>query len=335
VPIEHVASLTGGRWRNLDKLWFEQITFPRACRRATVDLCHVPYFASPLRPTAPTIVTIHDLIPLLLPEYRGPLRVRLYTRLVSAAARRADLIITDSLHSRQDIVDHLGIDPGRVRTIYLAADPSCHVISDTAQLERVRQAYGLPEEYILYLGGFDRRKNLEGLLQAYTRVSAVWDAVPALVVAGRLPAADTALFPDPRRMVRELDIQRRVTFTGWVAGEDKPALYSGALFFAFLSVYEGFGLEPLESMACGTPVLAADSASLPEIVGSGGRLVGPTSVDEIAEAMAELARDAKQRERLAAEALRQAARFDWAQTAAETLQAYRSVAERGSASKCA
>jgi glycosyltransferase involved in cell wall biosynthesis len=331
VPVERVATLSGGRWQNLDKLWFEQITFPRACRRAAVDLCHVPYLASPLRSPVPTVVTIHDLIPLLLPEYRSTLRVRLYTWLVSAAARRADLIITDSQHSRQDIVDHLGIDPRRVRAIYLAADPSCRVISDTAKLERVRQAYGLPETYVLYLGGFDRRKNLEGLLRAYARVSAAWDAVPALVVAGRLPTADTALFPDPRRMVSELDIQQRVTFTGWVAGEDKPALYSGALFFAFLSLYEGFGLEPLEAMACGTPVLAADSTSLPEIVGPGGLLVDPTDVDQIAQAMVDLARDTERREQLAAEALKQAARFDWTETAAETLQVYRSAAHRGRA----
>jgi glycosyltransferase involved in cell wall biosynthesis len=328
-PIEYAATLSAGRWRNLDKLWFEQITFPRLCRRAAVDLCHVPYFAPPLCPGVPMVVTIHDLIPLLLPEYRSSLSVQLYTLLVSAAARRSDLIITDSQHSRQDIIEHLGIDPDRVRVIYLAAAPSCRAISDMAILAGVRQKYGLPESYILYLGGFDRRKNLEGLLQAYARVSAVLDAVPALVVAGRLPAADTPLFPDPRRTVSELAIERRVIFTGWVAEEDKPALYSGALFFAFLSLYEGFGLMPLEAMACGTPVLAARATSLPEIVGPGGLLVDPLGVDETAQAMAELVRNGGRRERLAAEASKQAARFDWKRTAVETLQAYRSVTGRG------
>jgi glycosyltransferase involved in cell wall biosynthesis len=327
-PVERVAALSGGRWRNLDKLWFEQITFPRACHRAVVDLCHVPYFASPLLSPVPTVVTIHDLIPLLLPEYRSSLRVRLYMLLVSAAARRAELIITDSQHSRHDIVKHLGIDPDRVQAIYLAADPSCRVISDSATLAHVRQKYGLPERYILYLGGFDRRKNLEGLLRAYARLSAALDAVPSLVVAGRLPAADTALFPHPRRMVNEFAIGQRVAFTGWVAEEDKPALYSGALFFAFLSVYEGFGLMPLEAMACGTPVLAARCASLPEVVGPGGLLVDPADVDEVAQAMAELVRDAERRDHLAAEAVKQAAGFDWKRTAAQTLQAYHLVVDR-------
>jgi len=328
-PVEYLATPSGGRWRDLDKLWFEQIAFSRSCRRAGVDLCHVPYFASSLLSTMPTVVTIHDLIPLLLPEYRSSLRVQVYMLLVSAAARRADLIITDSEHSRQDIVAHLGIDRDRVRAIYLAADPSCRVISDSVMLARVRQQYGLPERYILYLGGFDRRKNLEGLLRAYARASATPGAVPALVVAGRLPNGDTVLFPDPLRMARELAIEAQVIFTGWVAEEDKPALYSGALFFAFLSTYEGFGLMPLEAMACGTPVLAARAASLPEIVGPGGLLVDPTNVDEVAQNMAGLVRDAERREQLAAEALKQAARFDWNRTAAETLQAYRSVLGHG------
>ncbi len=327
--VEDIATISGGRWPNLDKLWFEQIAFPRLCRRSAVDLCHVPYFASPLVSAVPTVVTIHDLIPLLLPEYRTSLRVKLYTQLVSAAAKRADLVITDSQHSRKDIIEHLGIDPNRVRAIYLAADPSCRVVADMETLARVRQEYRLPERYILYLGGFHRRKNLEGLLRAYARASTALDAVPTLVVAGRLPAADTALSPDPRRVVSELGIGQRVIFTGWVAGEDKPALYSGALFFVFLSVYEGFGLMPLEAMGCGTPVLAAGSTSLPEIVGPGGLLVDPAEVGEIAQAMVELVRDAERREHLAAEALKQAARFDWKRTAAETVQAYRSVADRG------
>jgi len=325
VSVTHVATLSAGRWPNLDKLWFEQVSFPSACRGATVDLCHVPYFASPLRSRIPTVVTIHDLIPLLLPAYRGSLRVRLYMQLVSQAAKRADLIITDSQCSRQDIIQHLAVDPDRVRVIYLAADPACRLITDQATLARVRQEYGLPEAYILYLGGFDRRKNLDGLLRAYARVSAAMPALPPLVVAGRLPAAHTTLFPDPKRLARDLGIGEKVTFTGWIAEEDKPALYSGALFFAFLSFYEGFGLMPLEAMACGTPVLASRAASLPEIVGPGGLLVDPGSVEEIARAIAMLVRDRQQREQLASQALQQAARFDWSRTASDTLQAYRSV----------
>jgi len=146
--------------------------------------------------------------------------------------------------------------------------------------------------------------------------------VPHLVVAGRLPAADTPLFPDPKRMARELGLEQSVIFSGWVAEEDKPALYSGALFFAFLSLYEGFGLMPLEAMSCGTPVLASHAASLPEIVGSGGLLVNPADVDEIVEGMLTLLRDTALRQRLGRDALVQAAKFDWKRTVEQTLHVY-------------
>jgi glycosyltransferase involved in cell wall biosynthesis len=269
------------------------------------------------------VVTIHDLIPLLLADYRGSLRVRLYTSLVAAAARRAHFVITDSSHSRDDIIKHLRISPDRVRVIYLAANPACRRVSDPNVLAAVRQRYGLPTRYVLYLGGFDRRKNLSALLKAYAQVCQVLASqAPALVVAGQLPPTETSLFPDPQRMSRELGVVDEVIFAGWVAEEHKPALYSGALFFAFLSLYEGFGLMPLEAMSCGTPVLAARSASLPEIVGNGGLLVTPTDSDEIADGMLTLLRDASLRKQLSEKALEQAARFDWKRTAGETLRVY-------------
>jgi len=312
-----------GRSQNLDKLWFEQIAFPRACLRATLDVAHVPYFASPLCPTVPTVVTVHDLIPLLLPEYRGTVLVRLYMHLVAAAARRARLIITDSMASRHDIIKHLRVPAGRVHVIYLAAHPACRPVIDRKALAIVQQKYDVPDRYILYLGGFDQRKNLGALLRAYYRTSTILEReTPPLVVAGRLPAADTPLFPDPRRLASELGISQRVIFTGWVEEQDKPALYSGALFFAFLSLYEGFGLMPLEAMSCGTPVLASRTSSLPEVVGDGGLLVDPESVEETTDGMIILLSDPQLREQLAENALAQAAEFDWKRTAEQTLKVY-------------
>jgi len=317
------------RSENLDKLWFEQIAFPRACRDTSVDLAHVPYFASPIRPAVPTVVTVHDLIPLLLPAYRGSIWVRLYMHLVAAAARRANLVITDSLSSKGDIVRHLRVPAERVHVIYLAADQDCRPVSDEKVLAAVRRKYGLPDTYVLYLGGFDQRKNLHTLLKAYARVSKTFGGeVPLLVVAGRLPSVDTPLFPDPRRLARESGIEQSVIFTGWIAEEDKPALYSGALFFVFLSLYEGFGLMPLEAMSCGTPVLAARTSSLPEVVGTGGLLVNPADLDEIVEGMITLLQEPGLRQQLKRDALMQAAKFDWKRTAEQTLRVYDLAANR-------
>ena len=154
---------------NLAKLWFEQVTFPRMCRRLHADIAFTPYWGSPWRQPCPTAVTVHDLIPLLLPAYRGGALQRAYTWLVSQTARRADLVLTDSQASRRDIVQHLGIPTDRVRAVLLAADERFQPVTDAGELARVRGRYGLPQRFILYLGGFDVRKNVAGVLRAYAR----------------------------------------------------------------------------------------------------------------------------------------------------------------------
>jgi glycosyltransferase involved in cell wall biosynthesis len=308
---------------NLAKLWFEQVSFPRACRY--LDLAHVPYFASPLFPTVPTVVTIHDLIPLILPAYRGSLLVRLYTRLVAAAARKAEAIITVSQASKRDIVRYLHIHPERIHVTYEAAGEAFQPVEDEAQLAVIHQKYDLPEHYLLYLGGFDQRKNLSALLRAFALL-VNRQPQARLVIAGKLPGRDSSLFPDPCRLVRELRVEERVIFTGWVPEEDKPALLSGAVAFVFPSLYEGFGLPAAEALACGTPVIASNRSSLPEVVGEGGVLVEPTGVEALAEAMESLLVDDVLRAELRQRALAQAAKFGWKQTALETLAVYRKVA---------
>jgi glycosyltransferase involved in cell wall biosynthesis len=310
---------------NLAKLWFEQVSFPRACRRQGVELAHVPYFASPLFPTTPTVVTVHDLIPMLLPAYRGSMLVRLYTLLVAIAAKRADMVLTDSQASKWDIVHLLDIPSERVRVIYLAADDIYQPVLDDHRLTAIRQKYDLPESYLLYLGGFDQRKNVLALLKAFAQLAK--DSRAFLGIAGRLPEKGLDFFPDPRPIIQELEIEERVVFTGWVPEEDKPALYSGARALVFPSLYEGFGLPPLEALACGTPVIASNRGSLPEIVGEGGLLLEPDDVEGLAAAMQKLLNDDTLREDLRRKGLAHAARFSWEKTARETLAVYREVRE--------
>jgi glycosyltransferase involved in cell wall biosynthesis len=313
---------------NLGKVWFEQITFPRACRRLHVDVAHVPYWAPPLRPAIPTVVTIHDLIPLLLREYRGGPLVRLYTALVGYAARSATLALTDSGFSRQDIIAHLGLAPDRVRAVYLAAGEGYTPTPAPTDAD-VRARYSLPERYVLYLGGFDVRKNVAALIEAYHRATPTIGGTHPLVIAGRLPENDTPFSPDPRRLTRERGLGERVVrFIDFPDDADKPALYRGATAFIFPSRYEGFGLPPLEAMACGTPVVGSDASSIPEIVGEGGLLLPPDDVEGTAQALVKLATDARLRAELSRRALAQATRFSWEQTARETLAAYQTAASR-------
>jgi glycosyltransferase involved in cell wall biosynthesis len=308
---------------DLKKVWFEQVTFPRACRRLKADVAHVPYWAPPLAPSVPTLVTIHDLIPLLLSEYRGGPLVRLYTALVSRTARSARVVITDSEASRRDIIVNLRIPAERVRVVYLAADER-FTPNPAAEDVNVRTRYGLPARYVLYLGGFDVRKNVTTVLAACRRAApAIGEDCP-LVIAGRLPTEDTPFTPNPRRLAQEHGMdERSVHFTGFVDDADKPALYRGAVAFLFPSRYEGFGLPPLEALACGTPVVGSNASSIPEVVGNAGVLRPPDDAEGIADALARFATNADFRAELSHRALAQAARFSWEHTAQETLAAYR------------
>jgi glycosyltransferase involved in cell wall biosynthesis len=262
-----VSTPFDGLSRNLAKLWFEQVAFPRACRRWRADVALVPYWGSPWWRACLTVVTILDLIPLLLPLYRGGPLQRAYTGLVARTARRAHAVLTDSEASRRDVIEHLHIPPNRVHAVHLAVEECFRPVSDPSELARVRAKYSLPEEpFFLYLGGFDARKNVVRMIEAYARMvggapnRTVGTGDQArgirLVIAGRPPARDGEFAPDPRAVVERLEIGERVHFTGWVDEADKPALYSLACGALYLSEYEGFGLPVIEAMASGCPVVA-------------------------------------------------------------------------------
>ncbi len=308
---------------NMAKVWFEQITFPRACKKLGVDLAHVPYFGSALAPRTPTVVTIHDLIPMVLPEYRGDWRVRLYTSLVAVAAPQANIILADSQASKQDILARLNIPDEQVRVVYLAPAPYFVPPQSWDEIEAIKEKYNLPEEFVLYLGGYDVRKNVRALLHAFTWVSnTLQDAFP-LVLAGQLPDKDTPFFPDPLRIARELDIEKYIVTPGWIAEEDRPLLYAAAKVFVYPSLYEGFGLPVLESMACGTPVVTTNTASIPELAGGAAFQLDPTDTKHMAAAILRLCTEEDSNDDLAERGFDQVKKFSWQKTAKETVQAYR------------
>jgi glycosyltransferase involved in cell wall biosynthesis/ubiquinone/menaquinone biosynthesis C-methylase UbiE len=307
---------------NLGKVWFEQVALPRACRKYKIDLLHVPYFGSPLFSPCKTVVTVHDLIMLVLPQHRGSLLVRAYTSLVSAAAKRANIIIADSHCTKRDVAKLLGIPEQKVRVVYLACEEHFQPVQDPAQLSDIRRKYGLEDKFVLYLGGLDWRKNVASLIRAFTHVGGSWQ----LAIAGEPFSSRSPLYPDLTEVVQQAGAKDRVKFLGLITEEDKPALYSAASLFVFPSLYEGFGLPPLEALACGTPVLCSNASSLPEVVGEGAMLFDPQNEDELGQALASLLSSEALRSELREAGLRQARRFSWRQTAKETLAAYKVAA---------
>jgi glycosyltransferase involved in cell wall biosynthesis len=182
----------------------------------------------------------------------------------------------------------------------------------------------LPADYLLYVGTIEPRKNLPTLLQAYRILLDRMGHAPTLVIAGRKGWLHSPVF----RRVTELDLGGQVQFTDWIEQADLPALFSGATAFVYPSLYEGFGLPPLEAMACGTPVICSNASALPEVVGEGGLLVDPRDAGALARAMEQVLTDTSLRADLSARGLAQASKFSWERTARETLAVYDRVARK-------
>jgi glycosyltransferase involved in cell wall biosynthesis len=307
---------------HLRKVAFEQITFPRACREAGASIAHIPYWGPPLQSPVPTAVTVHDVTTLLVREYRRGLGARLYTALVSAGARAAGHVITDSEASKADIVEHLGISEDKVTAIHLAAGPEFTPEANFLVEKAIRDKYHLPETYVLYLGGYEIHKNVVTLLEAYTYVTQAFGEDYPLVLAGKKPERASSRFPDYEAIIEQLGVADSVIWAGYIDEADKPAVYRGASTFVFLSRFEGFGLPPLEAMACGVPVVTSNASSLPEVIGEAGFGLDPDDARQIGGSIiATIVQDDLASE-LKEKGLARAAEFSWERTAIETLSVY-------------
>ena len=321
-----MRALPGRPTSNAEKIMWEQVALPKASLRHRIDLLFSPYFSLPIRVNTRTTLTVHDVIPLILPEYAPSSGLKAYFRLVSAAARRADAVVTDSKHSAGDVARVLGVHADRVHVIYLGVDQRFRQPVVLESVRELRVRLGLPERFMLYLGGTDPRKNTDVLLNALRVLRDRGQRVmPLALVASRRSSARHAAWEacDPRANATRLGVTEQVQFLDWIDEVDKPALYAAARAFVFPSRYEGFGLPPLEAMAAGTPVLCSSASSLPEVVGNAGLLLNPDDAESWADALVRIDEDASLREELALRGREQAAQFTWERTTAELAALFR------------
>jgi glycosyltransferase involved in cell wall biosynthesis len=296
------------------RIFWEQVIQPWSLRRAGVDLVHGMALVGPMAAKCPSVITVHDLSFLFYPQ-NFPAFKRLYLRTFTRlSVRRASRVIAISENTRHDVVQQYGISPDKVDRIYYGLDPIFQPLP-AGQVADFKSRRGLPERFILFVGTLEPRKNVVRLIEAYARLPG--NCPPLLLVGGKGWLYDTIL-----SRVEELNLTDRVHFIGYIPGEELPWWYNAADLFVYPSVYEGFGLPPLEAMACGVPVITSNVSSLPEVVGEAGVLVDPKDVQALAAAMDWVLGDVNQHEAMHAAGLAQARRFSWQEAARCTVDEY-------------
>jgi len=292
-------------------------------QRGDLDLFHFPsHMDAPVLMRGPMVVTVHDMILELMGDrYGRGRRVQYYAArtLERGVIARARAIVTDSVHSKLDIASLLHLEPERIHVAPLGVGPRFQPATDE-EGARLRARLGLPPRFALYLGGCDARKNLVGLFEAFARLDASLRAATPLALAG--PLANEPEFPGLLERANALGVRASLKVLGYVEDADLPTLLSAATVFVFPSLYEGFGLPPLEAMACGTPVVSSDGGSLGEVLGDGAQVVPAGDVVAFADALQRVLDDEALREQLRQRGKAQAAKFTWEVTARETSDAY-------------
>lgn len=302
-------------------LWM-QFKLPQLIRRSQPDLCHFTNNTAPLNHVAPYIITIHDVSLFLHSQFHPRSRLIALRLLLPSVARRAGHVLAVSEFARRDIIKTLNLSPERVSVVHEAAAAHFHPLHDPAQRTQLRSRYNLPETFILYVGTIEPRKNLHRLLKAMT---IVWREHPAypLVLAG--PAGWMMDGVLEKEIEATGATPNNVRFLGYVPEEDLPGLYSLATIFAFPSLYEGFGLPPLEAMSCGTPVLTSQQSAMSEVCGEAACLVDPYNEEAIADGLMTLLNNPAQQEIFVERGLERARHFSWQRAAQETAAIYEKV----------
>ena len=296
-----------------------------------IDMLHTPYLCSPLLHgnCFKHIVTVHDVIPMVFRKYRGSYLRQIYLWCAERQINRADLIITDSVHSQTDIHKYLGIDKDRIKVITIAADPVFDITIEEKRMHEIKDKYTLPDSFIFYIGGFDFRKNVKVLLEAYAEARKK-GTKEMLVLAGKfnpsMKQLTQGLVENISEIASDLHIQDFVRIIGAIPQEDLPYLYKMARLFVYPSLYEGFGLPPLEAMACGTPVLASNRSSIPEIIDRDDLLFCPDDSKGLSEKMQWLLSDDELRHSIGEWGIKRANTFSWANAAKQTIGLYEFVA---------
>ncbi len=305
-------------WAYIIKKHLFQLPFSAGLLKHPVDVYHEPNYLA-FSFSGPSVITVHDLSWLRHPETHPKQRLAAMDRYFPGSLERASAILTDCSYVKQELVETFGLDPERVTPVLLGVSPDFFPRAP-AECNAFLAEHGLAHgQYVLSVGTLEPRKNIPALIDAYSMLPTDLQQRFPLVLVGMRGWLTSGLEARMKPLVERGVIKP----LGYVADEMMPLIYSGAAAFVFPSLYEGFGLPPLEAMACGAPVISSSSSSLPEVVGDAGVLVDPSNVDALAESLRRVLEDRAFAEVLAQQGVRRAAGFSWKKTAAETVAVYR------------
>ncbi|MEP6754776.1 MAG: glycosyltransferase family 1 protein [Chthonomonadales bacterium] len=302
-----------------DRVWTLSC-FPRALQEDGIDVAHTQY-TTPAHTPCAIVTTVHDISFRLHPKWFPRKDRMLLNFTIPGAMKRAAHVITDSESSRADMLRVYKMDPSHITAIHLAAGPEYSPVDKSIATKLVAEKYGLNDLYLLSVGVLQPRKNLPLLLKSFAKAKQESDIPHKLVLSGKAGWGTQNL----QTMAAELGIMDHIQFTGYVEDADLPAIYSAATALAYPSLYEGFGLPPVESMSCGTPVLVSDAPCMPEIAGSGAWVLPVEDVDAWSSAIISLLKSTDLQAEWSKKGLARAREFSWHKTASQTIQIYRSA----------
>ncbi len=302
-----------------ERLWWEQVAFPRLARAKGASLIHQPAFAAPIFATCPVVVTVHDLTPQLFGNDINYWSRRYFANWMPATYRRVSHFIAVSEHTKHDLMRMQKIPSSKITVIYEAVGPefSKHYPKDA--IIEVQKRYSIAPPYLIHIGS-NPRKNLEFLLDVFVEILKIEPSLQLVIVGKKNGYAQRLI-----KKARALGIEQKMILTDYLTDEERVKLMHGATLSVFPSLYEGFGLPPLESMTLGIPVIASKIASIPEVVGAGGLLVEPTDAGGWITAIRSVLTDQQLRQRLVHSGYEQAQRFSWEKTAHQTAGVYADV----------
>jgi glycosyltransferase involved in cell wall biosynthesis len=332
LPDENISDLKPGDNMDIRTIsedhkenFWEEIDIPNILNNTGIDIYHVPQngIGLPHSKTCPFVITLHDIIPYRMPETVGPQYLSIYNKEIPGILERCDAIITVSNFSKNDISNVLRFPEEKIFVTHLAAEDIYYPRNKRECREYIKSKFGVKDRFILYVGGFSPRKNIKGLIEAFSLIKSKLDQEYKLVIIGKKGRS----YYDYRDLAYSLNLKDDVIFTGYVSIEELPIFYNAAYIFCYPSFYEGFGLPPVEAMACGTPTIASNLTSMPEILGDSVLYINPNNIEEIGEMLLKLILDENLYNKMYFKGLKCSNQYSWKKTTIETIEILRKISD--------